>query len=203
MKKRVPALLIAGLMIAVCAAGCGDKKNASTVVLDEMPVKQEETVKVIKPGIDYSVNLGEDFLYETANVNIQLTEVAQTSVNADYNGKYPYAMVFTAKNNGSSELFINMIDDITVEIDGTIYYGEELFTAMSAASAATRYTDCGRYDSTLEAGKEIKGYVPFALPSEDWNNMTIRYKPDPKNTNDCIIYTIEKSQLVDRTKKPE
>ena len=130
MKKRVPALLIAGLMIAVCAAGCGDKKNASTVVLDEMPVKQEETVKVIKPGIDYSVNLGEDFLYETANVNIQLTEVAQTSVNADYNGKYPYAMVFTAKNNGSSELFINMIDDITVEIDGTIYYGEELFMPL-------------------------------------------------------------------------
>lgn len=200
MKKNIYALLLSGIMIAMCATGCGDKPS-STVVVDEIPTKEAVTTKVIKPGVEFNASLGEDFTYDEAKLDIKFVEVSQTAADPDNKGRYSYALVFKAKNNNSETLNINMLDDFAVSIDGTRYGGDELFSALSAANGAVRYQNYVRYDSELPAGEEMTGFVPFSIPVEKWEDMTITYKPYSDFSNDYIVYNVKKAEVINRTTK--
>lgn len=192
MNKRFTALMAAGLLTVACLTGCGEK-STTKVVDGNAPVVTEAVT--LAPGVEYTANKGEDYNYENLGLTINFSELALTSDSADAKGRYTYAMVFTAVNNGSETADIRMLDDFEVAVDG-VKYEDSIFTALSAANGALAYPGSERYDARLEPGETISGFVPFGIDTTDWETLTVTYYPDRSRTNDTIVYTVNKSELV-------
>jgi hypothetical protein len=199
MKKRTAAILLSGLMLAACMTGCKEKKPSTTAVVDSAVNQTQAPEVTLPPGEKFEANKGENFLYEKAGLDINFVEVAMTSEEADNKGRYSYAFVFTAKNNSDAVRTITMLDEFAVSVDGV--EKESIFSAFSAAHGASVYPDYTRYDTEMNPGDEFTGFVPFCIDSQDWSKMTIKYKPDSKNSNDYIVYNVDRSEVLDKTKK--
>lgn len=199
MKKRTMALVLAGLMIMACTAGC-DKKKSSTTIVDSETKHTEAPVVTLAPGEKFKANKGENFTYEKAGLDINFVEMAMTSDEPDNKGRYSYAFVFKAKNNSDEIRTITMLDDFEVSVDG-VEYKSDIFSAFSAAHGASAYPDYTRYDTEMNPGDEFTGFVPFCIDKNEWEKMTVTYKPDSKHSNDSIVYTVDKGEVLDKSKK--
>lgn len=198
MKKRLSVLAAAGLMALACLTGCDSSKNASTTVIESGNAPQAHKEEVtLPPGVEYTGVKGEEFVYEKTGLKITFSELALTSDHADSNGNYTYAVVFSATNDGKETESIRMLDDFQVSADG-VDYDESMYTAISAANGALAYSGYSRYDADLEPGESITGFVPFSIDSADWKTMTITYIPALKKSNDTIVYTVDRSDVVNK-----
>lgn len=193
MNKRFSALMAAGILALACFTGCG--KDSSTKVIEAGKPKTEASL--LPPGVEYKANKGEEYSYEKLGMQINFTEIALTSEDTDPKGMYSYALVFTATNNGSEVADIRMLDDFEIAVDGKSY-GDDIYTALSAANGAVAYQGMARYDAELEPGETVSGFVPFGLDTTDWKELTVTYYPDRSRTNDTIIYTVDRSELVNK-----
>ena len=173
MKNRFSALLAAGILAVACFTGCGEK-STTNVISNGTPAQTEAPL-----------------------LKITFDELALTSDEPDSKGRYSYAMVFTAVNNGDKTVDVRMLDDFEISVDGK-KYEDNIFTAVSAANGANAYNGNERYDAQLEPGKTISGFIPFAIDTVDWNELTVTYYPDRTKTNDTIIYTVNKSELINK-----
>jgi len=193
MKNRFSALLAAGILAVACFTGCGEK-STTNVISNGTPAQTEAP---LPPGKEYTANKGEDYKYEDLGLKITFDELALTSDEPDSKGRYSYAMVFTAVNNGDKTVDVRMLDDFEISVDGK-KYEDNIFTAVSAANGANAYKGGERYDARLEPGQTVSGFIPFAIDSIDWNELTVTYYPDRTKTNDTIIYTVNKSELINK-----
>lgn len=191
MKKRIPALVLSCFIVFSCFTGCSEKPETSTIINQPADV----TEKVFAPAVTYAANLGENFKYETGNLDIKFVEVSQTAQDPDSQGNYSYALLFTAVNNSDEIKNVHMLDDFSIEIDGQVFKDQDLFSALSAANAAMIYQGYERYDAELEPGETVTGFVPFKIEGE-WESMKVMYKPDSENSKDYIIYEISKDDVV-------
>ncbi|WP_044975594.1 hypothetical protein [Ruminococcus sp. HUN007] len=193
MKNRFSALLAAGILAVACFTGCGEKSTTS-VVNNGTPAQTEAP---LPPGKEYTANKGEDYSYEDLGLKVSFDELALTSDEPDSKGRYSYAMVFTAVNNGNQTVDVRMLDDFEISIDGR-KYEDNIFTAVSAANGANAYNGNERYDAQLEPGQTVSGFIPFAIDTKDWKELTVTYYPDRTKTNDTIVYTVDSSELVNK-----
>ncbi len=198
MKKRLTALAAAGLMAAACLTGCGNKNSSTTVLKSGNSSSDGQEPEVtLGPGVEYTAQKGEEFTYEKTGLDVNFTEISLTSDRQDSQGRYTYALVFTAKNNGTETTEVHMLDDFSISVDGK-EYDSKIFSAISAANGALAYSGYLRYDAELEPGDSIEGFIPFSIDTIDWKELTVTYKPDRVNSNDTIVYTVERSELVNK-----
>lgn len=197
MKKRILVLILAASLTLMSVAGCSNKK--STTVTNE-GAQTAATEKVLPPGVEYTANVGEEFVYKNDNMSITFEEVDQTAETAADKSSC-MALIFSATNNSDGDLKISMLDDFSVYLDGNEVTYDKLFTALSAANAALLYNGMKRYDAEIEKGKTVKGFVPFQIYSDDWTEMVVQYKPDSANSNDYIKYTVNKADIIQAYKK--
>lgn len=198
MKKRLSVLAAAGLMAIACLTGCNGTQSGSTTVVDQGNIPLREDVAVtLAPGVEYTASKGEDFVYENNGLKVNFNELALTSDSADSKGRYTYAVVFTATNNGSETVPVRMLDDFKIAADG-VEYDSTMYTALSAANGALAYEGYARYDADLEPGQSITGFVPFSIDTVDWKTMTVTYIPALNKSNDTIVYTVDRSELINK-----
>lgn len=198
MNKRLSALMAAGLLAVACLSGCGDNKTTTTVIRSDTPGNASVAEKKeLPPGEEFTANKNEEYNYEKLGLKITFSELALTSDVPDSEGKYTYAMLFTAVNNGSEMADIRMLDDFSLEVDGKPYE-ESIFTALSAANGQLAYKGTDRYDSRLEPGQTVTGFVPFSIDTVDWKTLTVIYSPDLSRSNDTIKYTVDRAELVNK-----
>lgn len=198
MNKRIPALVLSCLMVLACATGC-EKKIESTKVISSPDAAV--TQKVLDPGVEYNSELGSVFTYEKKNIDITLIEISKTSKKTDSEGMCCYALFFKAKNNGSEDIDINVLDDFNISTNSEKAV-DKLFSAISAANAALTYQGYTRYDTILKPGEEFMGFVPFQAP-EDWTEMRVAYKPDLMNSNDYIVYNLTSNMVLNKYEERE
>ena len=194
MKNRFSALLAAGILAVACLTGCGEKSTTNVISTDRTPAQTEAP---LPPGVEYTASKGEDYSYEDLGLKVTFDELALTSEEPDSKGRYSYAMVFTAVNNGTETVDVRMLDDFEISVDGK-KYEDNIFTAVSAANGANAYKGNERYDAQLEPGQTVSGFIPFGIDSIDWKELTVTYYPDRTKTNDTIIYTVQRSELVNK-----
>ena len=195
MKNRFSALLAAGIIAMACFTGCNEKSGTTTTnVINNTPAHTEAP---LPPGQEYSADKGADYTYENLGLKINFKELALTAEEPDSKGRYSYAMLFSAQNNGDKTVKVRMLDDFDVAIDGKPYE-ESIFTAISAANGLTAYKGMERYDAELEPGQTIEGFIPFSIDTVDWKELTVTYYPDRTKTNDTIVYKVSRSDLVNK-----
>lgn len=193
MNRRFSALAAAGILALACFTGCSN--DNSTKVIEAGNPKAEASI--LPPGVEYTANKGEDYNYEKLGMQITFTEISLTGEKPDSKGRYTYAMVFTAVNNGDDAADVRMLDDFEISIDG-VKYEDDIYSALSAANGAMAYQGMERFDTELEPGQTFTGFVPFALNTIDWDTLTVTYHPDLTRTNDTIVYTVNKSDLIEK-----
>lgn len=194
MKKRLSVLALAGIMALACMTGCDSNKDSSVKVIEPQTQKEETA---LPPGEEFKAVKGEDFVYEKMGLTVNFSEIALTSDYADNKGRYTYALVFSATNNGNETASIRVLDDFKISADG-IDYDSTMYTALSTANAAHAYSGYSAYDADLEPGQTITGYVPFGIDTTDWKTMTVTYRPATGKSNDTIVYTVDRSELVNK-----
>lgn len=197
MNRKITALMAAALLSVSCLTGCGESKPKTKVIEAGGKISSSEPEVTLPAGVEYTANKGEEYNYENLGLKINFKELALTSDETDSKGKYSYAMVFTASNNGSGTADIRMLDDFCVAVDG-VKYEDTIFTALSAANGLMAYPDFERYDTMLEPGQTITGFVPFGLDTMDWNELEITYYPDRSRTNDTIVYKVARSEVIEK-----
>lgn len=195
MKKKILALALLSTLVLSSFAGCSKEKK-TTVTTDKNAVVTEAPKKVLGPGEEFKANVGDEFKYEKKQMDIRFVEIGQTAADMT-DGTVCYAFVFSAKNNGSEDVTIWMLDDFKISVDGKAV--EDMYSAISAANGSIAYPDYKRYDATLKTGESIEGIVPFEV-NGDWEKMIIQYKPDSENSNDFITYEVLKEDVVKRYK---
>ncbi|MDO5560394.1 MAG: DUF5067 domain-containing protein [Oscillospiraceae bacterium] len=191
MKKKIFIIALALSLTMMSAAGCGSKKV--TTVTNE-GAQTTIAQKVLPPGVEYTADIGKEFIYENENISITFEEIDQTSKPAQ-DGRTCMALIFSAVNNSDKAITITMLDDFKVFLDGTEITFDKLFSAVSAATATQLLEGMTRYDATIEKGESIKGFVPFQVYGQDWTTMVVQYKPDAENSNDYIKYEVKKSDI--------
>lgn len=198
MKKRFTLLAVAGFMTVACLTGCGNKNNSTKVIKsDTNYVTQQAPAVTLPPGEEFTAQKGEEFTYEKTGLDVIFTEISLTSDSQDSKGRYSYALLFKATNNGTAKTEVNMFDDFKISADGK-EYDSKMFSAISAANGALAYPGCARYGAELEPGDSIEGFIPFSIDTIDWKTLTVTYKPDRVNSNDTIVYTVDRSELVNK-----
>ncbi len=191
MKRKITALLAAGILSAACFTGCGENKSTTTIKGNLEPAV------TLAPGVEYTAEKGSEYVYEDLGLKVTFSELALTSDVPDGKGRYTYAMVFSALNEGKTTVDVRMLDDFAVSVDGK-ECDHSIFTALSAANGILAYPGSQRYDAQLEPGASCTGFVPFSLDTLDWKEITVKYSPDRSQTNDTIVYTVGRSELVEK-----
>ncbi len=196
MKKNKLALLLSFVMLISSFTGCS-KSKSKTEVNDggKTPVVTE---KQLPPGEEFKADFGKEFVYEKKNFTVEFLELAKIKDVDDENGSI-YALIFQATNNGDEERQIWMLDDFNIKLDDEQTDSSKIYNAYATSYCALVFSELGlqRYnasDDPLQPGDSIKGYVGFQVP-DDWNIMTVEYKPDSSDSNDYITYQVSRNDI--------
>ena len=196
MKKNKLALLLSCVMLVSSFTGCSNSKSKTEINEGGRPAVTSESQ--LPPGEEFKGDFGKEFVYEKKNFSVEFLELAKIKDVDDENGSV-YALIFQATNNGDEERQIWMLDDFSIKLDEKETDSSKIYNAYSTSYCALVFSPLGlqRYnasDEPLKPGETIKGYVALQLP-DDWNIMTVDYKPDSADSNDYITYNVSKNDI--------
>ena len=114
MMKKIPALLLALLLLATCATACGEQADPPVVNEEDDPAPSINYEDYIKPVVDRKVSdcITEAELSDMMAVEVKL--VIDTDSAATYQSDDGYYMVTLALENQSRDEFDAMVADTTI-----------------------------------------------------------------------------------------
>lgn len=196
MKKNTIALMLSCVMLISSFTGCSDSKSKTEINEGGKPAVT--TPSPLPPGEEFKADFGKEFVYEKKNFTVEFLELAKIKDVEDDDGSV-YALVFQATNNGDEERQIWMLDDFNIKLDDVQTDSSKIYNAYATSYCALVFSPLGlqRYnasDEPLQPGATMKGYVALQLP-DDWNIMTVEYKPNSADSNDYITYNVSKNDI--------
>ncbi len=195
MKKNKLALVLSCIMLISSFTGCSNSKSKTEI---NEGGKKAVSESQLPPGEEFKADYKKEFVYEKKNFAVEFLELAKIKDVEDEDGSV-YALIFQATNNGDEERKIWMLDDFNIKLDDEQMDSKKIYNAYSTSYCALVFSPLGlqRYnasDEPLQPGETIKGYVALQLP-DDWNIMTVEYKPDSAESNDYITYNVSRNDI--------